>query len=312
MIGGHSVTIELALDLNFGNVGVGLWDVSLQMKPDQRSIFSYYSDVADDDVDLVRALLDFSSLWHDGVSLQSYSHHMEMLARETEKRFQVLVDAGGEDRAGTRLAALHDTIMLENGYAAVATQEDFDPLIHADLVEVIKARRGAAIVVCAIFAGVGRLLGWQVGGLDLAGYFIGRIDCGGERLMFDLAQGCRLLQAHDLRHILKGRLGDSAELSSLFYEPINARSWVLRAQNLIKLHQIRIEDYHAALKTVEAMRVFAPAEYRLLFDAGVLYARTYQREPAIFALEHYIEKAPDRRSRQEATFLLQEIKDIFE
>jgi len=47
-------------------------------------------------------------------------------------------------------------------------------------------------------------------------------------------------------------------------------------QNNAKLRQIEGEDYLGALKTVEVMRLLDPNEYRLLFDAGVLYARTHQ------------------------------------
>jgi regulator of sirC expression with transglutaminase-like and TPR domain len=281
------------------------------MGSDPRDRFSRYSNQGDDDIDLIRALCDFSSLWYEGVSFQSYLHQTEKLASAVEQRFAVLCEAGGVDNAGTRLAALHDVIMLDQGYSVV-TGDMIDPMIHADLVEVVKSRKGVPIIICALFAGVARSLGWDLQGLDLGGHFIGRMDYGSERMMFDPAQGCRLLQAHDLREILKKRIGDKTELSSTFYEPVSVRSWVMKVQNLIKLHQIRMEDYQDALKTVEALRVFAPHEYRLLFDAGILYARLKQREPAIFALEHYVDKTPDPRSRQEALFLLSEIKDIFE
>jgi regulator of sirC expression with transglutaminase-like and TPR domain len=83
----------------------------------------------------------------------------------------------------------------------------------------------------------------------------------------------------------------------------------MRLQNNIKYRQIEVEDYAGALKTVEGMRMIDAGEYRLLLDAGVLYARTGQPKSAIDALEEYIKKAPKDRDRHEAAMLLQELKN---
>ena len=73
--------------------------------------------------------------------------------------------------------------------------------------------------------------------------------------------------------------------------------------------EIGLRRHAAALKTVEIMRLVAPGEYRLLLDAGVLYARTQQTQAAIDVLEDYIKQAPYDRDRHEAALLLRQLKE---
>ena len=83
----------------------------------------------------------------------------------------------------------------------------------------------------------------------------------------------------------------------------------MRLQNNIQLRLIEAEDYEGALRTVEAMRAVDPGEYRLLLDAGVLYARTNRLQKAIVTLEAYITRAPGDRDRQEAAMLLEQLRE---
>ena len=53
----------------------------------------------------------------------------------------------------------------------------------------------------------------------------------------------------------------------------------------------------------------APDEYRLLLDAGVLYAKVDKPMAAIRALEGYIEKTPNVQDRYEAGLILDHIRE---
>ena len=119
----------------------------------------------------------------------------------------------------------------------------------------------------------------------------------------------RILQAADLRQLLKTLVSPSAELSADYYEPSTKRDLLIRLQNNIKLRQIEAEDYSGAVETVEVMRRIDPKEYRLLLDAGVLYARTQQPIAAIDSLEKYVDRVPTREERHEALILLRQIRE---
>ena len=103
-------------------------------------------------------------------------------------------------------------------------------------------------------------------------------------------------------------MSEEAELRTEYYEPSSKRDVLIRMQNNIKLRLIENEEYAEAVKVIELMRRIDPTEYRLLFDAGVLYARTNQAMAAIDALEDYIEATPNPEDQHEALLLLREIR----
>ena len=180
---------------------------------------------------------------------------------------------------------------------------------NANLLRVIDRRKGMSVTLSVIYLAVAGAQGWEIYGLDFPGHFLCRIDKDGKRLIFDPFYECKVLEAPDLRSFVKQVRGENAELSASYFEPAGKRDILMRLQNNIKYRQIEVEDYAGALKTVEGMRMIDAGEYRLLLDAGVLYARTGQPKSAIDALEEYIKKAPKDRDRHEAAMLLQELKN---
>jgi regulator of sirC expression with transglutaminase-like and TPR domain len=83
---------------------------------------------------------------------------------------------------------------------------------------------------------------------------------------------------------------------------------LVRLLNNIKLRHVKAEAYEQAVQTVEKMRLIAPDEYRVLFDAGVLYARVGQKSRALEMLESYLDHAPSPRDAEDAVRLIREIR----
>jgi regulator of sirC expression with transglutaminase-like and TPR domain len=111
-----------------------------------------------------------------------------------------------------------------------------------------------------------------------------------------------------MRALIKQVQGPNAELSASYYETASNRDILIRLQNNIKLRQIEMEDYTGALRTVETMRLIDPGEFRLLLDAGVLYAKVGRPQAAVPMLNNYIDHLPiGHRNRQDAQQLLAEI-----
>ncbi len=261
----------------------------------------------DSSIDLAQAALYLAALNQPGLSLDRYEVHIRKLAQEVRERHDALIQAGAKDEAATRLAAMKHIIADKHEYAG--DTEHYDDLQNASLIRVIDRRRGMPITLAILYIYVGRLLKWDVCGLNIPGHFLCRMDQDGQRLIFDPFSGCRVLQAPDLRQMIKKTLGPQAELSTHYYEPANNRTILVRLQNNIKLRLIEAEDYEGALNAVLAMRAIDPGEYRLLLDAGVLYARTNRLQKAIAVLENYITKAPGDHDRREASVLLAHLRD---
>ena len=137
-----------------------------------------------------------------------------------------------------------------------------------------------------------------------------RLDKDGERFIIDPFQGCVVLQASDLRQILKRNMGAEAELSGDYYVPCSNRDILLRLQNNIKYRLIDGEYYREALEIVEGMTLFAPDDYRLQLDLAVLLARLERPLAAIEHLKVYIEHITDASEKAEAELFMRELTKI--
>lgn len=261
----------------------------------------------DDEIPLSETALILSSIAHPGLDLDRYRHHIRKLTDEVKQRHYDLLQAGAGDTAQTRIAALKHVISDQFGY--VGDKDNYNDIQNADLVRVIDLRRGLPISLSILALETARGQGWQIEGLNFPGHFLLRIELDGNRLIFDPFNKFSILDAHDLRTLIKQVAGEKAELSSTYYRTATNRDILIRLQNNIKLRQIEAEDYQGALETVESMRLFAPHEVRLLLDAGVLYAKTGQKPKAIEVLEDYIQDAPTPSDRYDAQLLLQNLKD---
>jgi regulator of sirC expression with transglutaminase-like and TPR domain len=237
-------------------------------------------DIPDGDVDLAMAALALSTLDHEGVSVGRYVHHLERLSQDVQAAYQKAMQDGAQDNAH---------------------------LQNASLVRVIDRAKGLPITLSILYIHAARAQGWDIAGLNLPGHFVCRLEMDGERLIFDPFHGGEVLDAPDLRSLVKKVLGPSAELSSAYYEDTSNREILVRLQNNIKNRKIDVEDYAGALVHVQRMLMIDPDEYRLHLDAGVLYAKVDQTRAAIDALVAYIERAPYDGDRREAELLLQEL-----
>ncbi|MBL4805516.1 MAG: transglutaminase family protein [Alphaproteobacteria bacterium] len=260
----------------------------------------------DDEIDIAHAALALAAVDMEGISLQRYQHHLDTLASSVKGAFTHRLDKGDDDSLETRLAALTEVLHEEFGY--IGDQQTYDDLQNANLIRVIDRAKGLPITLSILYIHAARAQGWEISGLNIPGHFLCRLDLDGQRLIFDPFDAARVVEAHDLRRIVKKALGDQAELSSAYYEAASNRDILIRLQNNIKFRQIAGEDYDSALKTVLLMMKIDPEEYRLKLDAGVLYARVEQPQAAIECLSAYIEKAPDPRDRMEAEMLLIELQ----
>ncbi len=230
------------------------------------------------------------------------------MIKDVAARFEALRNGGASDDAETRLAALKHILHDQESY--LGDNQNYDDLDNADMMRVIDRRRGLPIAIALLYIHVGRAQGWTIDGLNFPGHVLVRLEHQGHRLIFDPFHSCKMMQAPDLRALLKATMGQHAELSVTYYETANNRELLMRLQNNIKLRQIDAEYYEAALQTVHGMRELAPAENRLLFDAGILNAKTGRPQAAIDALEAYLSAPISQREKQEVLAILSELRSM--
>jgi len=260
----------------------------------------------DHQINLAKAALYLAALDSPGISLSRYENHIIKLCDEVTQRHAFLIAEGADDDVATQLAALK--YVMVDVYDYRGDLENYYDLQNVNLIRVIERRKGMPVALSLLYIHLGQSQGWQVDALNFPAHVVCRIEKDGQRILFDPFHSCKTLQAADLRQLLKTLVSSEAELVSSYYDASSRREILIRLQNNIKLRQIENEEYGEAVKTIERMRLIDPDEYRLLLDAGVLYARTNQAIAAISALEKYIDHAP-LEGRQEALFLLNQIRE---
>lgn len=276
-----------------------------EIKP--REYLNAVGSLNDDEIDLAPTAICLAARNYEERNLQRYFHHLKVLAEEVRDNHTAMLEAGADDNAETQIAALKNIITDKHGY--MGDSEDYDNLQNADLIAVIDRRKGLPISLCILYIHAAMAQGWDIDGLNLPGHFVVRIEKDGRRVIFDPFYGGGILEAPQLREIVKRALGPSAELSAHYFNGALNREVLVRLQNNIKLRQIDAGDYDEALKTIEFTRLVAPMEFRLLLDAGVLYSKTGQPKAAINALESYIDQVDDPQNRYDAELLLNELRN---
>jgi regulator of sirC expression with transglutaminase-like and TPR domain len=261
----------------------------------------------DNEIPLFETALLLASLSHVGRGLESYFNHIKKMSDEVGVRYHELLGAGAVDNCETRIAATKHIMCDKYGYEG--DSDTYNDLRNADLIDVVDRRKGLPIALAIIALEIGLAHGWDIKGLNFPGHFLLRFEIGGQRVMCDPFDKFNILQAPDLRNLIKRALGDNAELSSSFYQEASNREILLRLQNNIKYRQIETEHYEDALITVNTMRSFAPHEYRLLLDDGVLKARLNRTDAAIQSIRDYLAVVTDPRDKYDAQVLLRTLEN---
>lgn len=269
-------------------------------------IIDQAGELKDQDINLANTAIVIAALDSPGLKIERYQHHIQTIIDEVALRYAMLLKEGAADDALTQIAALKHIISDKHEY--VGDAENYDDLQNVNLIRVIERRKGMPVALALLYIHVGQAQGWSVEALNFPAHVICRLEKNGQRVLFDPFNRCEVMQAADMRILLKTLVGEEAELQPEYYDPSSKRNVLIRMQNNIKLRLIEAEEYENAVKVIEIMRRLDPEEYRLLLDAGVLYARTNQALAAIDVLEDYIERAPYPEDQHEALMLLKQIQ----
>ncbi|MEX0921437.1 MAG: transglutaminase-like domain-containing protein [Rhodovibrionaceae bacterium] len=255
----------------------------------------------DSEIDLAETALVLAALDRPQVSRDRYRHHLSLLRRDVAE----LAEKAGESLEA-RIGALND--ILFGRYEYLGDEDDYDNLQNANLMRVIDRRRGIPVSLGILYIATARAQGWEAHGLNFPGHFMVRIEAGGQRAIVDPYNAGRAREAAELRELLKAVSGSDAELTPELYAPAKNREVLLRLQNNIKLRLIQNDRAEDALQTIEAMLMFAPANYPLWREAGMIHAHMDNLRAAILSLEQFLLLAPEDVARHEAAQLLQTLQ----
>jgi regulator of sirC expression with transglutaminase-like and TPR domain len=261
----------------------------------------------DKDINIFEVSLILAALAKPNIDIDHYHAQSRKIIDDLGKNFEILCGKMNGDTARVQAAALEKTFAIEHGF--LGDDIHYDDLKNINMCDAMDRRLGLPITLCILAIHVCRANGWNAEGVNFPGHFLMRLEKDGERILIDPFQGCKILDAKDLRIILKRILGAGAELSADYYVPCSNREILLRLQNNIKYRLIDVLDYEGALACVETMTQIAPDDYRLSLDKAVLLSRLDQPIAAIGYLEHYITRVTNPKDRMDAEDFMRQLQN---
>ncbi|EKV30455.1 Protein sirB1 [Caenispirillum salinarum AK4] len=256
----------------------------------------------EDRFDLAEAALALAALRHPGVSLDPYRAHLRELSDDA-----AAAAAGMPPAAADQAGVLADVLAGRHGYQG--DDQSYEDLQNADLIRVIDRRRGLPVTLGILYIHAGRSQGWDVVGLNFPGHFLVRVQGGdAERVILDPFNGGQIMEAHDLRALLKVSQGQGAELTSDVYQPVTDRAIVMRLLNNIKVRHMEATRFDQALATITDMLLLAPDDPVLWRERGLMHMRTGDLPGAVTALEEYVARAPAGPDRERIDVVLRELR----
>ena len=257
--------------------------------------------------DLGRSGLLLALLEKPGSALTPYTRHLEKLARE----INAYASAGG--RIETKdltldlaLEALAQVFVTRYGYNGSA--DVFDDPDGANMMAVIDNRSGLPVVLGAILIHVGRMIGWDVAGVNFPARFLVRLDVGDERALLDPFDHLKRVESQGLRRMLKGLSGRKAELVPGHYQEAGDNDILIRILNNVKLRHLRAENFADAINTIDLMLTIEPQKPEIWREAGLLHARLDNVPEAIRSLESYLRYETSDPDLYRMSALIQELR----
>jgi len=248
-------------------------------------------------VELAPAALALAVLDHGGESLEPYLAHLDELIRETG---QAVTSGDSPPRSLAR------TFCERFDYRG--DSETYEDAQNADLIRVIRRRRGLPVALSILYIHAARAQGWQAVGLNFPMHFLIRIDAEGTRQVIDPFHDGRTMEADEMRRLLKRIAGEDAELETNYFDSGDDRQILLRLQNNIKSRAIRDGNFGRAHEIIRRMLLFAPDHVPLWRDASVTSFQVGEVQRAVKLAEAYFERAPDSATRNDAARLLQRLQ----
>lgn len=248
---------------------------------------------AEEDVDLTEVALRLGLLTRPGADLDHYRRHLQAMAEAVALK-------GAEGLSG-RVETLRAVIAGANGYSG--DQDTYNDLQNANLLRVIDRRKGLPVALSIVYLHVARAQGWPADGMNFPGHFLIALSGAEGRLVADPFHNGNLLEAHDLRRLVKAALGEQAELEPAHHAPLSNRDILMRLQENLRLRLIRQRRFEDALAVVEAMTWIGPQNPLAWRDMGMLHAELGNLRAAVMTLEESL-ACDDSQSRRHLTAAL--------
>tara|TARA_Y100001934_G_scaffold52354_1_gene64013 strand:- start:457 stop:1293 length:837 start_codon:yes stop_codon:yes gene_type:complete len=267
-----------------------------------RTYLRKLGDDAEQCVDIAQAALHLAALTRSQPDLVDAKKHLVLLD-ETLKR---LVSDNPPANANAAAHALAEVLARQSGYRG--DDQTYDDLQNADLLCVIKRRKGLPVALGILYMHLARSQDWTACGLSFPGHFLVALEFDGERTIVDPFHEGVVRTPSELRELLKMVAGQDAELDQKMFLAVPDRGVLLRLQGNIRLRQMQMGRFTEAADTLESMLLIAPEHAELWHEFGVLQTKLGNLGAAVLAFENAVERETRSSRRQEFAAILQQLQ----
>jgi len=242
----------------------------------------------DDEVDLVRLMLEFAGDAYPALNPRDILAELEQLGEQARDEVSHVAADGIAAQLEAVAALLHDRHAFRGNQDAY-----YDPR-NSYLNEVLARHLGIPISLSLLYIAVGRLAGLKVYGVGTPGHFVvGCADAGdaGDALYIDPFTDGAVLDFVRCRERIKSVLGPEAELNRAHFRPATPLEIAARVLRNLKAAYAMQNSWAAALPVQRRLTALLPDVLDERRDLGLIYLRNSEPHAAVQHLEAYVKQA---------------------
>jgi regulator of sirC expression with transglutaminase-like and TPR domain len=269
---------------------------------DPRAALDAIGLLPDIEIDIADAALQLARVDVPDADWRAARAHLSDLARDA---VALAAEVAEGDLPGRADALAH---LLASHYRYRGDTDTYDDMDNANLIRVVERRRGLPVALGVLWLHCARAAGWGAHGVDFPGHFLVALEGKGTKAVIDVFGGGGVLDARELRALLKRVEGEAAELRPGVLQPMSARAVLLRLQNNIKIRRLRAGDLRAALACAEDMLRIAPDQASLWREAALMNQRLDQVSAALRCFERFLVLVPQGEAADRARTVMEELR----
>jgi len=273
-----------------------------------RTALKNLSGQADESVNLAEMALKLAAVGLSPEDMKHYRKHLLLLSKSVREELRSK-EIEQDNPTPEDMAMVLNNVLVDK-FRYKGDEETYESLDNTNLMRVIDRRAGLPVTLGILYLHAARAQGWCAVGLSFPGHFLIRLENrDGRRVILDPFHSGRIVDAPELRDLLKLLEGQASELSAAHYQPANNRSILVRLLNNVKTRQLDKGHIEAALEALLNMQILAPENVNLWREGGLMYLRLGRLEDALHSLDLYITRAPEGPDRRRIDLVVQELKE---
>ncbi len=269
---------------------------------DPRAALDAIGQLPDSEIDIADAALHLARVDAPDADWNETRDHLSELARAAVALADTLRDAD----LPTRAVALSGLLGGRFGYQG--DTETYDDPRNANLIHVVRRRRGLPVALGVLWLHAARAAGWEGHGVDFPAHFLVSLTGETNQSILDVFNGGTPLSVRDLRALLRRVEGDKAELRPGLLRPMSARRVLLRLQNNIMTRRLQADDVQSALNCAEDMLRIAPDRSELWRQAAAMNQTLDRVAAALRCCDRFLALAPDGDAAEQVRALAGTLK----